>query len=268
MYWYGSRWYDQALGRFIQPDTDVPESQGVLAFDRYAYVNNNPLRYTDPSGHNFWDTLGELATGFVYEIARTTAWYSPQAQNDLSVSATETDAMLVGRIAADVATIAIGITEVSAGITIGTAGTAVSCGTTLCIGGVVTVGAGAVVTASGVTTALSGAVGLGDNLAFMTGRGQGLNDPDNLSDHFLRHGAEFGFNTEQEYLTAAQNFVSTKGNQGVLSTVRANGDTVIYNPTTNEFAVITNDGAIRTFFKPDPAIHGYETNIDYFYAQR
>jgi RHS repeat-associated protein len=50
--WYGSRHYDPALGRFIQPDSIVPlASQGVQAWDRYAYVNNNPVRYTDPSGH-------------------------------------------------------------------------------------------------------------------------------------------------------------------------------------------------------------------------
>jgi hypothetical protein len=27
------------------------ESQGVQAWDRYAYVNNNPVRYNDPTGH-------------------------------------------------------------------------------------------------------------------------------------------------------------------------------------------------------------------------
>jgi RHS repeat-associated protein len=52
LYWYNSRWYDPVLGRWIQPDSIVPEGvQGVQAWDRYAYVNNNPVRYNDPSGH-------------------------------------------------------------------------------------------------------------------------------------------------------------------------------------------------------------------------
>ena len=50
--WYGSRHYDPALGRFTSPDSIVPiASQGVQAWDRYAYVNNAPTRYTDPTGH-------------------------------------------------------------------------------------------------------------------------------------------------------------------------------------------------------------------------
>jgi RHS repeat-associated protein len=51
LYFYNARWYDSALGRFAQADTIVPQSQGVQAWDRYAYTNNNPVLYTDPSGH-------------------------------------------------------------------------------------------------------------------------------------------------------------------------------------------------------------------------
>jgi RHS repeat-associated protein len=169
LYDYQARWYDPALGRFAQPDSIVPESQGVQAFDRYAYANNNPLRYSDPSGHSIWDTVGQFAAGFVYEFARTMAWYSPHAQNVLSVNATESNAMLAGRVAGDIVTIAVGVTEVAGGITMGTAGTTVSCAATLCTAAVVTVGAGAVVAGAGATTALAGAAGLGGNLALLTG---------------------------------------------------------------------------------------------------
>jgi len=42
---YNARPYDPTLGRFVQADT-------VLAgLNRYTYVLNNPLRYTDPTGH-------------------------------------------------------------------------------------------------------------------------------------------------------------------------------------------------------------------------
>ena len=32
-----------------------PVPENVLAFDRYAYSLNNPVKYTDPSGHCIWD---------------------------------------------------------------------------------------------------------------------------------------------------------------------------------------------------------------------
>ncbi len=41
---------DPSLGRFAQADTIVPN--GIQGYDRYAYVNNSPVNYTDPTGHN------------------------------------------------------------------------------------------------------------------------------------------------------------------------------------------------------------------------
>jgi RHS repeat-associated protein len=46
-----SRYYDPQLGRFISPDTIIPERYDSAAFDRYAYARNNPVLYVDPSGH-------------------------------------------------------------------------------------------------------------------------------------------------------------------------------------------------------------------------
>jgi RHS repeat-associated protein len=52
IYYYNARWYDPYISRWTQPDSIVPlASQGTQAYDRYAYVNNNPSRYIDPSGH-------------------------------------------------------------------------------------------------------------------------------------------------------------------------------------------------------------------------
>ncbi|MBV6397142.1 MAG: hypothetical protein HFACDABA_02747 [Anaerolineales bacterium] len=52
LYFFVARWLDPSLGRFTSPDTIVPTStQGTQAWDRYAFVNNNPVRYTDPTGH-------------------------------------------------------------------------------------------------------------------------------------------------------------------------------------------------------------------------
>ncbi len=50
LYYYQSRYYDPAIARFIQPDTILP-SFGSQGINRYSYCYNNPLKYTDPSGH-------------------------------------------------------------------------------------------------------------------------------------------------------------------------------------------------------------------------
>jgi hypothetical protein len=48
---------DPVLGRFIQADTLVPEPGNPLAWDRYAYVLNNPVSFLDPSGHKPCDEI-------------------------------------------------------------------------------------------------------------------------------------------------------------------------------------------------------------------
>jgi len=274
LYWAGSRWLDPYLNRWIQPDVIIPDPSDPVAYDRYAYSRNNPVRYTDPSGHSWWDTAGQFATGFVNEFAlRNVGWVSPNGQRDLGVRSSESSASLVGRVAADVATIVLGVDNVASGVSMATGGTAVACGATLCFAAAATIAGGVAVAAVGVSQVSQGAIGLGGNLALLTGGSEssfGLNfgDSTSLTEHFLKHGSEFGFKTESEYLAGAQRFIGTEGNKGVLSTLRANGDKVIYNPKTNEFAVVAKNGTIRTYFKPDPAVHRYKTNLDYFKAQK
>ena len=51
LYFYESRYYHPVFGRFVAPDTIVPDLSDPQSLNRYTYANNNPLRYTDPTGH-------------------------------------------------------------------------------------------------------------------------------------------------------------------------------------------------------------------------
>jgi RHS repeat-associated protein len=51
LYFYNARFYDSALGRFTSADTLIPGARDVQAWDRYAAMANNPVRFTDPTGH-------------------------------------------------------------------------------------------------------------------------------------------------------------------------------------------------------------------------
>ena len=95
--YFGARYYGSTLGRFTSPDEfrggivdpftgqDVETNRALPYADitdpqtlnKYAYVRNNPLRYTDPNGHCFWDAciaegyatyvaVGAIAAGAVY----------------------------------------------------------------------------------------------------------------------------------------------------------------------------------------------------------
>jgi hypothetical protein len=46
------------LGRFLSADTIVPSPGNPQALNRYAYTQNNPLKYTDPSGHFIAPIIG------------------------------------------------------------------------------------------------------------------------------------------------------------------------------------------------------------------
>src|SRR5512145_1539367 len=51
LYFYNARYYDPALGRFVQADTIVPDPGNPQMLNRYSYTLNNPLKYVDPTGH-------------------------------------------------------------------------------------------------------------------------------------------------------------------------------------------------------------------------
>ena len=66
---------------------------------------------------------------------------------------------------------------------------------------------------------------------------------------FERNGADFGSPTAQDYLTKVRAFTS-RPPAGTDRTERPNGDVLLYQASTNTFAVVSRDGVPKTMFKP------------------
>jgi RHS repeat-associated protein len=58
LYYYNARFYDPEIGRFITPDSMVPNPRNTQHFNRYMYCSGNPVNYNDPSGHEESDGDG------------------------------------------------------------------------------------------------------------------------------------------------------------------------------------------------------------------
>ena len=48
--YFGARWYEPELGRFLSADPVQFRDDNIFSFNRYAYANNNPYRFVDPDG--------------------------------------------------------------------------------------------------------------------------------------------------------------------------------------------------------------------------
>jgi len=95
---------------------------------------------------------------------------------------------------------------------------------------------------------------------------------DLLDGHFEDHGSDFGATTTSEYEQQASDFLTNPENPDILEFSRVRGyragDTVRFNPETDEFGVISPDGTIRTYYRPNPNLHGFATNLDYFNSEK
>ncbi len=73
LFFYGARYYDPKLGRFITADTVVQAPNNPQTLNRYSYVLNNPLNRIDPTGHwswkSFWNSFAGAVVGAVVTVA-------------------------------------------------------------------------------------------------------------------------------------------------------------------------------------------------------
>jgi RHS repeat-associated protein len=257
--YFGARFYNSNLGRFLSPDdgTDQDPSD-PQSWNLYAYGRNNPLKNIDPTGnacvvaadgsHSDDNSGGESCA----------AVDAANAQHQANVVVNGTPGNAAGSLALNGL---MALSNMANDYFVGLTGLRAYqndqlsndwTGKTANIGVQV---AGLVV----------GPEGEGAEAAAGTSKlwseGKGLSAVKNAFQHWLKHGKEFpNLQNAKQYLEAAQEFV-TNPPPGTLSKVRPNGDTVLYNPSTNTFAVRTVDGAPRTMFKPSG------NGMTYFNAQ-
>lgn len=88
--------------------------------------------------------------------------------------------------------------------------------------------------------------------------GYTFRNDDLYESHYRKHGAEFGNITKEEYLQKANELINSDSPDVLHKTEKEDGDYLFYNPKTNEFLVLSTDGYIRTYFKPDDGIEYWE----------
>jgi RHS repeat-associated protein len=66
--YYGARYYDPDVGRFITPDTIVQAPDNPQTLNRYAYAGNNPVNNIDPTGHFSWNKFWNSFAGAVVGV--------------------------------------------------------------------------------------------------------------------------------------------------------------------------------------------------------
>ena len=80
-----ARLYDPVVGRFLSPDPYIQDPGNSQNYNRYSYVLNNPLKYTDPSGEIYkWNKLvGAYMNEWGHVIQESDVWkYENGLNND------------------------------------------------------------------------------------------------------------------------------------------------------------------------------------------
>lgn len=77
-----------------------------------------------------------------------------------------------------------------------------------------------------------------------------------MNQHYEKHGKAMGYASAEEYLAGANAAIN---HSSVLhKKQKEDGDDVYYVEATNDFVVVSTDGYIRTYFRPEDGIRYYE----------
>ena len=65
-----ARYYNAENGIFTTEDSDLGTTENPLTRNRYDYTTNNPLNYSDPTGHSLWSRIKSAAKKAVKTVTK------------------------------------------------------------------------------------------------------------------------------------------------------------------------------------------------------
>ena len=110
--YFGARWYDPAIGRFMGYDPAGFDEGNPGSFNRYGYGNNNPYKFVDPDGRTPVHAAYMVVVGASWAAAR----YGPAVNNAITQIANSPTTHAVVEAVAGIATNSAGaLSGVAAG---------------------------------------------------------------------------------------------------------------------------------------------------------
>ena len=223
-------------GRFLSADTIVPNPSNPQSLNRFSYVRNNPLKYTDPTGHiekyddgggepitcqqtNTCVTFGEYFENVILPVAAfffDGAEYAELFNQCRKGECTAGDVLLT--------LIPTGIGKVFKG-----GSKALGLADNLPMGAVDDLPLGAA-----------------DDVVQNGLRGiDTWGNPKTLAKHFSDHGSDFGAKTAEEYAQQASDFLQVSQANKLPTKIDADGIIRVYDQSTNTFAAYNPNGTTK-----------------------
>jgi RHS repeat-associated protein len=236
-YYLRQRFYDTSSGRFGRMDSYEGIQEDPLTLNRYTYSNNNPITGIDPTRFNMWSIADvSAAHAIANDIMKKEMLFASKFALDAGAK--------YSSIARDIkAVVDFGINLYNIFMQLKSLWDVAK-----------------IVRAAASFNPASLTLGLWSQTKSRT-------SVENAYEHWKKHRGDYPhIPNSVKFVEFAKNFIASPP-KGALVKFRPNGDKVVYDPSTELFAVGQPNGDPRTIFKPDPAKHPYANNLDYFNAQ-